>query len=126
MAMSSAWATVLLTVIYDFAIVLLFYTHCFICPFFSHTVYRAITFRFCAWVSGFLILCLGYDFHLFHCYTFSSLSLLATVSLFFGPLAQGYFSGGRLPLSKFEIVRQVVVPPLNEELIYRAFTCTYW
>jgi prenyl protein peptidase len=124
--MSGAFATVLTTVAYDLAIVLLLYTHRFIYPSISRKLYRFIAFGACALVCGFLILWLGYDFHLFHCYGFSSLSLIATVSLFLGPLVQDYFSDGYLALPKLEIARQLVVAPIGEEVIYRAFTCTYW
>jgi prenyl protein peptidase len=124
--MSGPLAAVLTTVGYDFVIVLLFYTHRFIYPSIQHSMYRFITFSLCWLVFGLLILFLGYDFHLFHCSAFSSLSLVATVSLFLGPIVQNHFSRHRQRLSPFETARDFVIGPLGEEVIYRAFTCTYW
>jgi prenyl protein peptidase len=116
-------ATVLTTIGYDLMIVLLFYTRRYVCPSISAKTYRSITFNLCTLLFAVLIDFLEFDFHLFHCVVFSLLAIVSTVVLFVVPLIQSCFAGFHV---SSRAVKKLLMAPAGEELIYRAFTCSFW
>jgi prenyl protein peptidase len=123
-----AISAVFLTVCYELAIVLIFHTHRYVWPSISDSAFRTFTFNLWVVILYFSMFPLGlYDhFFFFNAPSFSIFSIFATVWLFLGPLVQNHYDPPGFRSRGFDAIKAIVIAPLGEEFIYRAFTCTLW